>query len=76
MIWVCSQFCYFLVKLSFSFSCVIDIIFKFFIYLFLAALGLVAACGLSLVGASRGYFSLWCMDFSLRWLLFVVEHGL
>ena len=36
----------------------------------------VAACGLSLVVASRGYSSLWCVGFSLRWLLFVAEHGL
>ena len=28
----------------------------------------VAACGLSPVGASGGYSSLWCMGFSLRWL--------
>ena len=29
----------------------------------------VAAHGLSLVAASRGYSSLWCMGFSLQWLL-------
>ena len=41
----------------------------------------VAAHGLSLVAASGGYSSLWCVGFSLRWLLIavaslVVEHGL
>ena len=36
----------------------------------------VAVRGLSLVVASRGYCSLRCTGFSLRWLLFVVEHGL
>ena len=30
-------------------------------------------CGLSLVAASRGYSSLQCVDFSLRWLLLL--HG-
>ena len=29
----------------------------------------VAAHGLSVVAASRGYSSLWCVGFSLRWLL-------
>ena len=43
--------------------------FYFFIYLFLAALGLVAVCGLSLVAASKGYSSLQHAGFSLRWLL-------
>ena len=36
----------------------------------------VAARGLSLVAASGGYSSLWCAGFSLRWLVFVVEHRL
>ena len=40
-----------------------------FICLFLAALGFVAACGLSLVAASRGYSSLRYAGFLLRWLL-------
>ena len=35
----------------------------------------VAARGLSLVAASGGYSSLWCVGFSLQWLL-VVEHRL
>ena len=38
-----------------------------FIYLCLRRV-FVAACGLSLVAASRGY-PLWCVGFSLRWLL-------
>ena len=42
--------------------------FLFLIYLFLAALGLRCRAGLSLVAGSRGYFSLWCTDFSLQWL--------
>ena len=43
-----------------------------FIYLFLV---LVAACRLSLVGASRGYSSLRCAGFLLRWLLLVWSMG-
>ena len=35
----------------------------------------VAACGLSLVAASRGYSSLWCVGFSLRWLLLLRSTG-
>ena len=35
----------------------------------------VAAHGLSLVAASRGYFSLMCAGFSLRWLLFLWSTG-
>ena len=35
----------------------------------------VAARGLSLVAASGGYSSLWCVGFSLQWLL-VAEHRL
>ena len=35
----------------------------------------IGARGLSLVVASRGYSSLWCVCFSLQWLL-VAEHGL
>ena len=36
----------------------------------------VAARGLSLVAERGGYPSLRCAGFSLRWFLFVVEHGL
>ena len=35
----------------------------------------LAAHGLSLVAASRGYSLLWCAGFSLQWLL-VAEHRL
>ena len=35
----------------------------------------VAARGLSLVAASGGYSSLWCMGFSLRWLLLLRSTG-
>ena len=41
----------------------------FNLFLFLAALGFVAVRWLSLVAASGGYSSLWCVGFSLRWLL-------
>ena len=40
-------------------------------YAFLAALDLLAACGLSLVAAGGGYSSLQRAGFSLRWLLFL-----
>ena len=50
--------------------------YSYFIYLFLAVLGFVAARGLSLAAASRGYSLLQGVGFSLRWLLFVVGHGL
>ena len=46
----------------------------YFIYFWLHWV-FVAARGLSLVVASRGYSSLWCVGFSLWWLL-VAEHGL
>ena len=36
----------------------------------------VAMHRLSLVVVSRGYSSLRCVGFSLRWLAFVAEHGL
>ena len=49
-------------------------IYYLFIYFWLRWV-FVAVCGLSLVVASRGYSSLWCMGFSLQWLL-VAEHGL
>ena len=53
-------------------------IFYKFIYLF-TYLSLhwvfVAACRLSLVLASRGYSSLWCMGFSLQWLLLLWSMG-
>ena len=35
----------------------------------------VAVCGLSLVAASRGYSSLRCAGFSLRWLLLLRSTG-
>ena len=49
----------------------------YFIYLFLAVLGrvFVAARGLSLVVASRGYSSLQCPGFSLQWLLLFRSTG-
>ena len=54
------------------------IIFKFlnflFIYFWLRWV-FVAARGLSLVEANRGYSSLWCTGFSLRWLLLLQSTG-
>ena len=50
-----------------------------FIYLFIyfwLCWVFVAAHGLSLVAVSRGYSSVRCVGFSLRWFLFVAEHGL
>ena len=35
----------------------------------------IAARGLSLVAGSRGYSSLWCAGFSLRWLLLLQSTG-
>ena len=46
-----------------------------FIYFWLRWL-FVAAHGLSLVVASRGYSSLQCIGFTLMWLLFVAERRL
>ena len=45
-----------------------------FIYLWLHQV-FIAACGLSLVAASRGYSSLRCAGFSLRWLLLLRSTG-
>ena len=56
----------------FSFVCFFLI---YLFYLFLAAWVFVAACGLSLVAASRGYSLLWCMSFSLQWLLLLWNMG-
>ena len=50
--------------------------FYLFIYLFIWLHWVfVAARGLSLVVESRGYFSLWCVGFSLRWLLLLRSMG-
>ena len=48
--------------------------FILFIYSWLSWV-FVAARGLSLVVASGGYSSLWCMDFSLKWLLLLRSMG-
>ena len=45
-----------------------------FMYLWLRWV-FVAACGLSLVAASRGYSSLRCAGFSLQWLLLLQSTG-
>ena len=44
-------------------------------YLFIFSWVFVAARGLSLVAASRGYSSLRCAGFSLRWLLLLQSMG-
>ena len=52
--------------------------FNKFIYLFIyfwLCWVFIAACGLSLVVASRGYSSLWCAGFSLSWLLLLWSTG-
>ena len=47
-----------------------------FIYLFIyGGVGSSLLCGLSLVAASRGYCSLQCAGFSLRWLLLLQSTG-
>ena len=51
------------------------IYFYFIIYFWLRWV-FVAARRLPLVAESGGYSSLRCAGFSLRWLVFVVEHGL
>ena len=51
---------------------------KIFIYLFIyfwLSWVFVAACGLPLVAASRGYSSLRCAGFSLQWLLLLRSTG-
>ena len=48
---------------------------KNFIYLFLAVLGFFAMHRLSVVAVSKGYSSLWCTGFSLRWLLLLWSTG-
>ena len=50
------------------------IIINLFIYFWLHWV-FVAACRLSLVVESRGYSSLWCTGFSLRWLLLLWSTG-
>ena len=47
----------------------------FLIYLFWLRWVFVAACGLTLVAASRGYSSLRCVSFSLWWLLLLWSTG-
>ena len=74
----------------YNYLCVGFFVYFFLIYLFYFCLRwvFVAARGLSLVAASGGYSSLWCVGFSLQWLLLlrntalgvrasvVVAHGL
>ena len=47
----------------------------FYFYYFWLRSVFVAACGLSLVAASRGYTSLRCVSFSLWWLLLLQSMG-
>ena len=52
--------------------------FYIFIYLFIyfwLHWVFVAVCGLSLVAANGGYSLLWCMGFSLQWLLWLQGMG-
>ena len=68
---LCKQIFHFYWKITMSMQLAILILFFFlrlFIYFWLCWV-FVAACALSPVGASRGYSSLWCLGFSLWWLL-------
>ena len=49
--------------------------FFFLINIFLAALGLRSCVQVFSSCGERGYSSLWCMDFSLRWLLLLRSTG-
>ena len=51
-------------------------IFWFFVLFCFIHLSIFGCVGLSLVAVSGGYSSLRCAGFSLRWLLFLAEHGL
>ena len=64
--------------ISSSSTRILCLIYKFiflFIYLFRLHWVFVPARRLSLVAASRDYFSLWCADVSLRWLLLLRSTG-
>ena len=52
-----------------------SVFFVFLFFCFWLCWVFIVVCRLSLVVASRGYSSLRCTAFSLRWLL-VAEHGL
>ena len=47
----------------------------FFFFFFLLCWVFVAACGLSLAAASKGYSLLRCAGFSLQWLLLLRSMG-
>ena len=72
------QFYFF--PVSYSFSVLFFFLSRFlktfylFIYFWLCWV-FIAACGLSLVAASGGYSSLWCMGFSFWWLLLLWSTG-
>ena len=60
---------------QYSFICFYQkVLIYLFIYFWLHWV-FVAARGLSLVAASRGYSSLWCSGFSLQWLLLLQSTG-
>ena len=50
------------------------LIYLFYLFIF-GCWVFVTARGLSLVAASRGYSSLWCVGFSLWWLLLLQSTG-
>ena len=62
---------YFFSKLVFLFVCFLTYL---FIYFWLRWV-FIAAHGLSLVAASEVYSSLWCVGFSLWWLLLLQSTG-
>ena len=67
-------------NIYFILSCLVIAFFYIykFIYLFIyfqLHWVFIAVCGLSLVAMSGGYSSLWCVGFSLRWLLLLRSTG-
>ena len=71
MRYTCKDRCF----MSFYFIIIIKKIFLFICFYLWLRWVFVAALGLSLVVASRGYSSLRCMGFSLRWLLLLRSTG-
>ena len=61
LVWLCSKL---FIWCHFS-----NILFYLFYFIFWLCWVFIAACGLSLVAASRGYSLLWCTGFSSLWLL-------
>ena len=56
------------------FSLIYKFIYLFILFIF-GCVGSLLLCGLSLVAVSGGYSSLWCVGFSLSWLLLLRSMG-